>query len=457
MVRGVLRLLGVLGLLGLATGGYVAGVPIVVELLPTSPIGIGAGLVALTLLLRPRGERVPVSELVVPALGLAFLAGGYVFAETGTAYGSEKLVQMLVLVPVSMAGGVVLLQCRSARAWWVWGLVVVGLAVGVLALTSPDALVAQSDRLSVEGSNTISTGRALGGAAVALVAMALTGARRPVLLLVAAGTFGAVMLATGSRGPVVACVAAILLVLLSRQHARRGWVVAGLIVAGAAAWQWAAAQGYLVDRLAGLADRSAQARLGLYDGALEHALVTPIGSGWGSLEHVYGTTPGLRGYTYPHNILLEVAGEAGWLGLAGLVWLLVRAWRVQYRRTDSPVEAAMLALLVFFTISAMVSGDLQSHRALWVMVGACVVTWLRGRAADDELGISERGERVRHHLTHATAASESACSRGGSSSAGREWGSFTVSPTLSVGGSTIAPRSSPSTRARSCAPAPGRR
>lgn len=392
MVRVVLRFLGVLGLMGLATGGYVAGVPVVVDLLPASPIGIGAGLVALTLLLRPRGEPMPLSELVVPALGLALMASGYVYAETGTAYGSEKLLQMLVLVPASMAGGVVLLQHRAARAWWVWGLVVVGLAVGVLALTSPDAVVAQSDRLSVEGSNTIATGRALGAAAVALVAMAMTGARRPVLLLVAAGTFGAVMLATGSRGPLVACVAAILLVLLSRQHARRAWAAAGLIVAGTAAWQWAAAHGYLVDRLTNLADRSASIRLALYDRALEHALVTPVGSGWGSLEQVYATTPGLRGYTYTHNILLEVAGEAGWLGMAGLVWLLVCAWRVQHRRADSPVETAMLALLVFFAISAMVSGDLQSHRALWVMVGASV-TWLCG-AVCDEPGVGERGERA---------------------------------------------------------------
>lgn len=376
------RALGVIGLLGLAAGGYVAGVPAVQGALPASPITLGLVLVIVCMLVRPNGERVPAWEVLRAVAPLLLLAGGFAFvvlSDTGT----EKALQMGTLVPVSIMGGVVLLQHHRARALWCLGTVGVGALVAGLLLLAPDALVADSDRLSIEGSNTIAAGRALGAAVVVLAALGLSGARRPVLLVAAATGFGAVMLATGSRGPLVACALAVAVVVLTGSGVPRARRAVAVVVAAGGAWWWAAAQGFYVDRLVGFQDASAQVRLVLYRIAADHAAASPLGTGFGSFEQVY-LSAGLY-YTYPHNLLLEAAGEAGVLGLAGVVWLLVRAWVRQYRRAATPVEVAMLALLVFFVVSAMVSGDLPSHRALWVMVGACTVSWLRGNPPAPEI------------------------------------------------------------------------
>ncbi len=365
--------IGVTALLAMSVGGYVAGSPLVSALLPVSPILLGALGTALLVAVRPVGEPIPLQRLGVVLLFGAGLVGGWAFA-TGSAYASDKGAHLATMVPLSMIGGVVLLRHRRARAWWVAATIGYAFLVSALILLAPDQVAAESSRLSLEGGNTIAAGRAPGAAVAALLTLAVARNRYRARLLLMAAALSIVLLATGSRGPLLAVIAAFALVVPlvpARSNGRPRWVWLGPAVAAVAgAGYWGVSHGFLADRLTTVTDGSALTRVALYEATWEEVGRHPFGAGWGYLEQVYANGH-LAGFTYPHNILLETVVEAGWLGFAGLVAVLVMAWRTQRSRCEDPYELAMLALLVFFFISALVSGDLPSHRALWVMVGAC--------------------------------------------------------------------------------------
>ena len=72
-------------------------------------------------------------------------------------------------------------------------------------------------------------------------------------------------------------------------------------------------------------------------------------------------------YRYPHNIVLEIAFEAGLIGvgllllaLGALFWLSIRAaWA-------EPVGVYLVGYMVFMLLSALVSGDFYDSRLIWV-------------------------------------------------------------------------------------------
>lgn len=93
------------------------------------------------------------------------------------------------------------------------------------------------------------------------------------------------------------------------------------------------------------------------------------------LNHpLFGGGPGsfaglVRGYTYPHNVPLEVAAELGILGVAVLLLPLVAGWLrlvVAGVRARSRSVASLMAVVLTFAVVANLSGDLSSARALWI-------------------------------------------------------------------------------------------
>jgi hypothetical protein len=93
---------------------------------------------------------------------------------------------------------------------------------------------------------------------------------------------------------------------------------------------------------------------------------------------------------YPHNVLLEVGAEGGVLALFGLTTVIALAVRKQAHAASAPVEMAMLALVFFFLLNAMVSGDINDNRGLWVALGAALISPLpgvqSGKSVDQRLG-----------------------------------------------------------------------
>lgn len=363
----------------LAYSGQLGASPIL-SWLPVNATALSATVVALTFVLS-FFQRHPISPLLaVPAVvWLAFLLPA-IQVVSGD-YAHEKFVSLMTLGLLCVVAPIHLLRFRIQQVAFLVTLVVSALLAGVVTLSMGDTAAAQagisSDVLLLSGANTIATARMVGTGAVVLIAAALVtkqsrGLRRAFLL--AGMGLAAIMLATGSRGPVAGIVAGIAAVI-ALAHAMRGrrvWSLIALTVGGVVAYWWASSRGFVSsDRafawLAGERDDSTQAREYLWDVALDYTSRNPLGTGWGGFVGVPGVPPALH---YPHNLFLELLVEAGWLvgGLA-ILFVLVSLWRL-LRRTTEPVAAIMFGLAVFAFVNAMVSGDINDNRLLWILLGS---------------------------------------------------------------------------------------
>jgi O-antigen ligase len=82
-----------------------------------------------------------------------------------------------------------------------------------------------------------------------------------------------------------------------------------------------------------------------------------------------GSFVGLAPYDYPHNIVLEVAGEMGLLGVVVLFVPLLAGWLKLVAtgiRTGSQAAATLAAIVLAYAVVANLSGDLASQRGLWL-------------------------------------------------------------------------------------------
>ena len=87
-----------------------------------------------------------------------------------------------------------------------------------------------------------------------------------------------------------------------------------------------------------------------------------VGAGLGSFV-------GLAPYKYPHNIVLELAGETGLVGVLLLLVPLAVGWvrlAAVGVKTASPAVASALMILLLYAVVANLSGDIASQRGLWV-------------------------------------------------------------------------------------------
>jgi O-antigen ligase len=116
-------------------------------------------------------------------------------------------------------------------------------------------------------------------------------------------------------------------------------------------------------------DVSSQIRLMPWHYTISYIPRHPWGTGWGGLQYISGLSLlSGEGLVYPHNVLLEVTGKAGWIAGAAVIfflWFGIRHLRVA---AVSPFPAALLDIAVFFTINAMISGDVNDNRTMWASV-----------------------------------------------------------------------------------------
>ena len=291
----------------------------------------------------------------------------------------DKRLRLLIPLIVVVAA-VTLITSYRRQQIWVW----LQVSVGIILVATGTA--AQSDlveRFAGAGSNTIGAGRASGVAVVALVILLLAGAIRRLWLIATLVAIAAwlafALISTGSRGPVFACAAAILVTaVLSKGQGKTYRVIAasGAVLAG---WLVLAdATGVGANRIVGSIDGQTVLfgpRLNLWTTAIETIQTTPFGLGWGNFSSV--SDPLLRSVgraNYPHNAVLEAFVEAGWLAGACLIVLIARSLVRLRRNATHPYGAALLGIAVFFTINAMVSGDLNDNRTMWAIIAIAWVT-----------------------------------------------------------------------------------
>lgn len=327
-----------------------------------------AGGVCLNLMARRAHIVIPLGVLVFVGLCIPPIF----YAATNPAAWDKRL--RLAIPLIAAVGVATLVDSPKRQRVWVWlhvlvGVLLVGAAVGA---TDP------AGRFAGAGSNTIGAGRASGVAIVVLLILLVTNGLRgwvprvAALLTVVWLLFA--LIDTGSRGPVFSCAAAALVVSavsLGRGKPRRVAVAVFAILAG-----WfviADGTGLGARRIYGSVSGEyslMRSRAVLWDQALHAICSNPLGIGWGNFWSAL--SPGARldsGYDqYPHNVILEIFVEAGWLaGLASLVLLAVSLARL-YAKSGSPYGAALLGIAVFFVLNAMVSGDVNDNRVMWAAV-----------------------------------------------------------------------------------------
>lgn len=281
---------------------------------------------------------------------------------------------------------------------WTW-VAVFGLGYSVTHQLFGQYTQEYPDRLTLPGGNPIFDARML----FIAVTVALWGKRIPLLLRLAVIGFGMTSaLATQSRGPLVSFIGANLLVLLLTVIRKRrngqwrlppAWANAvGYAFVGAAAAAWLL-KDQLLESLGGsrftvlvsgsqlAGDANFVDRRYLQEIALGRFIAHPFfGTGMGG--------PDLNGYlNYPHNLILEMAGELGMVGL--LLWAIAFAFtcRVAWH------HAAVLALLVQTFASTLFSGDFGFNYEYMMVAVAALALWREPKDKEEKEEAGDEHER----------------------------------------------------------------
>ena len=363
----MMNMLTALALVLLAFGGYLNSTYATLGG-PANLILIGIGLCVVLLAPRVVTLRAKVAPLL-PLLLIAVACGyGVATADSLSLYGGNKVQLLLTLTPLTFVAGAWLADGERRREWLAWGIVGWGLAAVLVQRFSPDQTLSEIGRLGGEDLSYQALSRAAAAAALVLAVVAMSRRFRDIWRLLAfagAIAFAAVAVGGGSRGPLIGLLIAVAAVAI---RTRAGAVL--VVLAGLAAWFLlpTVVLPILPDRLNSFDDGSTLVRADAAALAIDHIRDNPLGTGFGSLESVVAPA-GPRALFYPHNVVLEIAGEAGVLAatiLLGVVAVvLYRLWRRGIAFSDN----ATLALLTYFFVNALVSGDINSNRGLWLFLG----------------------------------------------------------------------------------------
>ena len=306
-------------------------------------------------------------------------------------YGEEKASRFFTLTLLSSALPFFLLQSRTQLKRFAD--VLTGLSI-LMALDSIVTIAGnfgdwkEGARLTATGADTIALGRALGFSSIwVLVNNYQKTGIRLVVALSSAALLMALMFATGSRGPLLAfAITLIAVIVTSRFRATTLWLRVGLVLGSCVLAIWLGllvAPSASTDRIAagfqGNPLSDTRENISIFSRAeairisIETIAANPMGTGWGALKDY------LRQHNddiaYPHNLLLEVFGELGWISGALLLFVVGSALfksGVVSTKTRDPLLQAVFSVLVFFFINSLVSGDLNDNRLLFAFLSVAM-------------------------------------------------------------------------------------
>ena len=333
---------------------------------------------------------IPISLLAVLQLGLVQSSfEGYAFT---------KVTTLWTFTALSMLAPFYVLRKEEQRKLFLGSLVALALIIAVVTIISPTHTSTFTNVAVFEGTNTIGTARMAGtGVVICFILMlaAHTSAWKRLMLAVATVVLVGITLGAGSRGPFLAIGLGVLAALLTSPvfNRIRGRALVAAAILGGAAVAWVASSNSdgvarVFDFLAGQEDTSSQTRYFFWSKSLDYIGSLPAGIGWGNFARLPGMAvyADANGAIYPHNIILETFVEGGWLiGIAVLLYLIVSIVRVSWFSIDA-TSAAIYALLVFSTFNAMVSGDINDNRLLWILL-SCAWLVKSPRAAPSERAV----------------------------------------------------------------------
>ena len=237
-----------------------------------------------------------------------------------------------------------------------------------------------TQRLQAFGAGTISLGRAAGLLFLYAASLLALEAVFIPLTLGALALAGIAALSAGSRGPIVAALAVLgVLFTLGRRPLAmaplRLGLAAGLVGTLLAASLSLAPQGSLrrMESFFHGQEGASEAYRAQALGASWRLLKqSPLGLGWGGFVTQVDPEKGV-GRQYPHNLLAEVTLESGWLCGLATTLVLAAAAAVAWSRSGGPGGSLAFAGLLFCGVNAMVSGDVNDNRPLFMFVTVALV------------------------------------------------------------------------------------
>lgn len=339
--------------------------------------------------------------MFLPAIAIASLS----------AYSVTKIGILFTITLVLAVGPFYLLREPEQRQAFIYALAGISVAVTLLALSSPQTSASYTNRLVLEGADTIGTARVAMTGAIILALLAFQPGLRAfwrLVFVVLAGVTAMLGVLSGSRGPVVAGVATILAVIviapsMSKYRGRALFGSAALVAV--VVWIAVRSDSDGLDRIAsallGEESTSSSARSMIWQDAWGRILSTPWGAGWGDFA-----AAGEDQYRYPHNLLLEIGVEAGLPILIFFVGFLVATLIRGIHVATAPAGTVLLALFLFSLANAMVSSDINGTRLLWVAMFAIWVMPTAGSrwhyVNDNQLASMPATEPVDRHSTART-------------------------------------------------------
>lgn len=285
-----------------------------------------------------------------------------------TAYASQKT-GFFVLTLLALLFPLIVMRDSASDGPFLWALVIGGLGLSTLILITGGVNI--YGRVTALGVNPIMTGRGTGAAlTIVTVFAAYSGLRQSKHLVLLAVPLLVVLVGTGTRGPFISVVISVVAALMFHaRFGRRGLVklvMSSLLMLG---FLWSAlsfAPDEAAARLENVLDHtdtSSQYRVAAWSESLEVIQVAPAGIGWGAFDQVI-ILPASQNemMVYPHNMILEVFLEGGWL--AGLALLLLLGWGLWGLAitVNSSTSAAMFALAVFALLNSLLTGDINGNR-----------------------------------------------------------------------------------------------
>lgn len=274
-----------------------------------------------------------------------------------------------------------------------WSQVTAGVVMALL-LAALGGHSSTGSRLLLEGSNSIGAARVVGAAVVVLMALAFTSRRRLIIHGLIVGLLLSILIGIGSRGPVLFALVAL---LATASFARWSGIQRFARLVGSIALASALIYVVLVEAPSRsnverlllpftedvTGDSSIAVRIQLIRASLSLIAKAPFGVGWGNFANAARANglPVSVSQPYPHNVLLEVAVEAGVVPLIALFAVTVIALRSLHRLSSTPHGTAAFALAIYFVGNSLVSGDITSNRAMWCFIGIGVGYWARDQLA----------------------------------------------------------------------------
>jgi hypothetical protein len=256
----------------------------------------------------------------------------------------------------------------------------------IVAGTALVVLLSQGEeleRLAVLDATTIVTGRAIGIVILALALLWFEPGSKKLLVGAALVVLPTVLVATGAKGPLVATPLALGLCLILFGAGIRRYLSRMLLVCVLSAgalwlsvpllpWTSLFRVGTFV---VGQFGSSEMDRTSFYADTLSGIVANPRGLGLGGFASKFGVAGG-EFREFPHNIILEVFLEGGWIAGIYFVYLLWRGLKGVFLLGKSGQEALLYKLVFCFTVFSLlndlVSGELNDSKVLMAFLGLSV-------------------------------------------------------------------------------------